>query len=153
MRSKGQFHRRRRGNAILEMAVVLPMLMFLAMGMAEYGQYMYVANVFESAARDVARFTITSNATQGDPVAAATRTFAAANITFNPSWMTIYDDSLMGSPVITDVSQMTAGNNFRVIIQVPYNQIPSSYRPLFQMTGIGIGSGKMMLGRCGAVKG
>ncbi len=35
------------GNAILEMALVLPLLIVLAMGMVEFGQYFYLKQAFE----------------------------------------------------------------------------------------------------------
>jgi Flp pilus assembly protein TadG len=46
----------RRANALIEMAIVLPVLSFLSLGLAEFGQYFYINNAFEAAARDAARF-------------------------------------------------------------------------------------------------
>ena len=151
MRPRAHLKRFRSGNAVLEMVLVLPALIFVGMGVAEFGQYMYVENLFESAARDVARYSVPTTAVQGDPVTAATRTLAQANIAFNASWMTIYDDG-NSFAVVTDVSQVKAGNAITVVIQVPYYLVPHVYRPLYQITGVGIGNGKVVMGKSTGVK-
>ena len=46
--------RRRGGNSTLEMCLVLPVLLSIAFGVVEFGQYLYVKHCFESAARDAA---------------------------------------------------------------------------------------------------
>jgi len=140
----------RSANALIEMAIAMPVLIALGLGMAEFGQFFYIKNVFETAARDVARFSILSTAQQSDPVTYATAAFARANITFQPSWMTILDASTV--TVVTDVSQVPAGHALTVIIQQYYDQIPGMYRPLYQMTGQGIANGKKVLGLCTMVK-
>ncbi len=42
----------RRGNAVLEMALVLPILLLLAFGMVEFGYFFYVKNNLQGAARE-----------------------------------------------------------------------------------------------------
>jgi Flp pilus assembly protein TadG len=140
----------RSANALIEMAIAMPVLIGLAMGMAEFGQFFYIKNTFETAARDVARFSVLSTAQQSDPVTYATAAFARANITFQPSWMTMLDASTV--TVVTDVSQVPAGHALTVIVQQYYDQIPGVYRPLYQMTGQGIANGKKVLGLCTMVK-
>jgi Flp pilus assembly protein TadG len=133
------------------MALVLPVLLYLAMGMAEFGQYFYIKTAFQSAARDVARASILSTAASTDPVTTATRTLSYANVTFNSAWMTITD--VTGTSVaVTDVSQVAPGHALQVMIQVPYNLIPNVYRPLNQISGQGIRNGKLMYGECTMVR-
>lgn len=47
--------RRYRGNAAVEFALVLPLLMLLLLGMLDWGHYFYVAQVVTNAAREGAR--------------------------------------------------------------------------------------------------
>jgi hypothetical protein len=139
------------GNAIIEMAIVLPVLTFMTMGMAEFGQYFYINNAFEAAAREAARFAIPANAAKGDPAAAATTALAAAGITFNPSWMTI-DDYSYSIGTITDCSTVPMGHMLIITITTNYSSLPGVYRPLSALTGIGVGSGKVILAQCTMVK-
>jgi Flp pilus assembly protein TadG len=142
---------RRQGNSIIEMAFVLQILLWLAMGMAEFGQYFYIKSAFQAAARDVARASILATAVQTDPATVATRTLGFANVTFNPSWMTITD--ITSSPVtVTNVSTIPAGHALQFTITTNYAAIPTVYRPLSQITGKGIGTGKVMTGTCCMIK-
>jgi Flp pilus assembly protein TadG len=142
----------RRGNSLIEMSLVLPVLLWLAMGMGEFGQYFYIKSTFQAAARDVARASILATAVQADPAATATRTLGYANVTFNSSWMTITDVTSTPATTVTDVSQVAPGHALQVTIQVTYNLIPNVYRPLNQITGQGIQNGKVMTGQCTMIK-
>jgi Flp pilus assembly protein TadG len=133
------------------MAIVLQLLLSLAMGMAEFGQYFYIKSTFQSAARDAARAAILASANTTDPATAATRTLGYANVTFNPSWMTMTNVTSTPS-TITDVTQVAPGQAIQVTIQVTYDQIPSVYRPLYQLTGQGIRNGKLMIGQCTMIR-
>jgi Flp pilus assembly protein TadG len=142
---------RRQGNSIIEMAFVLNILLWLAMGMAEFGQYFYIKSAFQAAARDVARASILATAVKGDPATTATRTLGFANVTFDSSWMTITD--ITSTPVtVTDVSTVPAGHALQITITTNYSAIPTVYRPLSQITGKGIGTGKVMTGSCCMIK-
>jgi len=143
--------RSRRGTAMMELAIAVPLLLFLAFGMTEYGQYFYFRTGFESAARDAARFAIPATAQLGDPVSAATRTLAASNITFNPSWMTIIDVS-NGNATVTDVSAIASGHLLTCTIQTTYYPLPGVCRPLHSFTGFGITNSKLVSGQCSMVK-
>ena len=141
----------RRATSIIEMAIVLQVLLWLAMGMAEFGQYFYIKSAFQSAARDVARASIMATALQTDPATTATRTLSYANVTYNPAWMTIVD--VTSTPTtVTDVSQVAPGHALQFTIKVTYDQIPNVYRPLNQITGQGIKNGKQMIGQCTMIK-
>ena len=54
--------RARRGGAVLEMAILAPVLIYLSFGAVEYGYFMYVKNTVFSAARDGARAAIARDA-------------------------------------------------------------------------------------------
>jgi Flp pilus assembly protein TadG len=142
---------RRRGTAVMETAIVLPMLLFMAFGLAEFGQYFFIASTFEAAARDAARVSIMSTAQQGDPATAATRTLGYSNITFNSSWLTIIDIS-NSSATVTDVSTIAPGHLLTFTIQTTYYLLPGACRPLYQFTGFGITNSKTVTGQCSMIK-
>jgi Flp pilus assembly protein TadG len=58
--------RERRGNVVLETALVLPVLLMLAMGAAEYGYFFYVKATLQGAARSGARAAIVPGATNAN---------------------------------------------------------------------------------------
>jgi len=58
--------RARSGNAILDMALVLPLLIGLTFGAVEYGYALYIKHSLQAAAREGARAAIVSGATATD---------------------------------------------------------------------------------------
>ena len=146
------------GNAIIEMALVLPALMFLAMGMVEFGQFFYTKNAFQQAARDACRASIMPNAKQADPYTAATAALAAAGVTFQNSWLTVTDITPgawggTGTGNVTDVSTVSAGHAITVAITTTYGSLPNAVRPLYAISGgIGIPSNRAIAGSSTGLK-
>jgi Flp pilus assembly protein TadG len=140
----------RRANAILEMVMVLPLLLFLGLGMAEFGEYFYVSNLFASACRDAARAAIPAAAIKTDPATAATRTLAQGNIVFTASMMTMVN--VMTGTTVTDVSTLAAGQGLQVTLTANYSHLPVAYRPFYNYTGKGIGNNKVIICKCTMVK-
>jgi Flp pilus assembly protein TadG len=132
------------------MAIVFPLLIFIVFGMTEFAQFFYVKNGFQEAAAEVARMSVPASAVQGDTTLAATNALKRINVTFNSSWLTIID--LTNFTVVTDVSTIPRGDVFTVIIQQNYSAIPGTYRPLNQISGQGIGNGKLISGQSTVVK-
>ena len=62
--------RRRSGNALLDMAFVLPILLALTFGAVEYGYAIYVKHALQGAAREGARVAMLAGATQAQVQAA-----------------------------------------------------------------------------------
>ena len=150
--------RARGGNAIIEMALVFPVLIYLGLGMVEFGQFFYVKNAFQQAARDAGRAAIMPGADQPDPYTAARATLAAAGITFQNAWLTITDitpggfGSAFGSTNVTDCSTVTTGHAMTVTVTTTYMNLPGSVRPLYSTTGTGIGNGRTVAGQCLVLK-
>ncbi len=69
---------RRRGNAVLDMALVMPVLLYLAFGTVEFGYYFYVKHTMQGAAREGARAAIVSGATSSDVTTAVSGVMTAA---------------------------------------------------------------------------
>jgi Flp pilus assembly protein TadG len=143
--------RHRRGSTVLQTAIVLPALLYMVFGAVEFGQFFYIRHCFVAAARDAARAASLATAVKADPANRATATLAQANVMFNSSWMTIVDITNANSTV-TDCSTVPVGDKMQVTIQCAYSQIPNAFRPLYSMTGYGIGAGKTCRGQCEVIK-
>ncbi len=131
--------------------MVLPILLCMVFGAVEFGEFFFIRHCFVAAARDAARAACLAGAAKTDPATSATSTLSQANVTFNPAWMTIVDIT-HSSSTVTDCSAVDPGDKLQVTIQCPYNQIPGAFRPLYAMTGQGIGSGKTCSGQCELIK-
>src|SRR4051812_16872520 len=76
---------RRRGNAVLEAALVLPILLALAFGTVEFGHFFYCKHTFQGAARDGARVAILSSSTNTSVTTAVANTMTAAGFLNTPT--------------------------------------------------------------------
>jgi len=70
--------RRRSGNALLDMAFVLPILLALTFGAVEYGYAIYVKHALQGAAREGARASIVAGATAAQVQAAVDNSMQTA---------------------------------------------------------------------------
>jgi Flp pilus assembly protein TadG len=143
---------RTRGTAVMEMAIAFPILLSLSFGLCEFGQYMYIKHCFEAAARDAMRVGILSTASQSQVTSTLTSTLAQANVTYNSAWLTITDLGPSGSGTVTDVSTVAAGDELELKLSATYSTIPNAVRPLYSMTGVGIGPTKVVVGECTMIK-
>jgi Flp pilus assembly protein TadG len=144
--------RRTRGTAIMELAIAFPVLLAITFGLCEFGQYMYIKHCFEGAARDAMREAILATATQTQVTSTITSTLSQANVTYNSSWLTITDLGPGFSGTVTDVSTVAAGDELTLKLSATYSTIPCAVRPLYSMTGVGIGPTKTVVGECTMIK-
>jgi len=77
-RTRPQRPRFRSGNAVLDMALVMPLLIGLTFGACEYGYALYVKHSLQAAAREGARAAIVSGATAQDVQDAVDNSMLAA---------------------------------------------------------------------------
>lgn len=70
----------RRGSAVLDAALVLPILLALTFGTVEYGHYFYWKHMLQGAAREGARSAITPSAVNADVITAVNTSMNAAGI-------------------------------------------------------------------------
>src|SRR5215211_6661755 len=70
--------RPRSGNAVLDMALVLPLLIALTFGAVEYGYALYIKHSLQAAAREGARAAIVAGATATEVQTAVDSSMAAA---------------------------------------------------------------------------
>ena len=69
-----------RGNAVIEAALVLPILLYLAFGTVEFGYFFYVKNNVQGAAREGVRAAIPPGATNTDVTSAISSQMTAAGL-------------------------------------------------------------------------
>jgi Flp pilus assembly protein TadG len=78
IRTRPQRPRFRSGNAVLDMALVMPLLIGLTFGACEYGYALYVKHSLQAAAREGARAAIVNGATATDVQTAVDDSMLAA---------------------------------------------------------------------------
>jgi len=111
-------NRRTRGLAILETALILPLLFVLVMGVIEYGWLFFKNQQVSAAARTACRFGITAPATTAETLAMCDTQMTKANL---------------GSSGYTKTStpcEVLAGTSVTVTITVPYSNIKLTGFPL-----------------------
>jgi Flp pilus assembly protein TadG len=131
--------RRRAGGAVLEAILVLPVLMYLAFGVVEFGQYFYVKHALEGAARDGCRAFIVGGATLTDVQNAVNAAMSAANLAGSGYTIVTKD----GSTTLTsgNYTIAVAGDAITVTVSCTWGTAGQGYRPW----GL-IGSSKQVVG-------
>ncbi len=87
-----------RGGSLIELVLVLPILLSLSFGIAEYGYYFYVKNTMLGAARNGARQAILSTATNTTVTSAISSTMTAAGLQNTGYTVTTSPASMTGLP-------------------------------------------------------
>lgn len=128
--------RRRRGNAVLEMALTLGILLNLTFGTIEFGHFFYVKNSLQGAAREGARASIPPGATNSDVTTAVTNALTAAGLTTSNFTIAIRNSTDTAN---LDVASQTSGTSVMVKVTGTWGTV--GLRPL----GL-IGSSKVVLG-------
>jgi Flp pilus assembly protein TadG len=129
--------RRSWGGSVLEAAIIVPILVSLAFGMAEFSYFFFVKHTLEGAAREGARNAITPSATNATATAAATSSLTAAGGSGWGASIAITDTS--GNAVT--VANVTAGTAIQVTVTCTWSTV--GVHPL----GIIPGS-KQVIGTC-----
>jgi len=117
---------RRRGNGVLEAALVLPILLAFSMGMVEFGQYFYAKHTIQAAARDGARTAILSSATHSQAQQAVSNTMGSANFGSSTYTLTFTDPTT--STTISNIASVTKGSGIKVTVTANYGAV--GVRPL-----------------------
>ena len=130
---------RRSGGAVLETVLVLPVLLYLAFGIVEFGYYFYVKHSLEGAARDGCRAFIASGATLTDVTNSVNAAMSAANLS-SSGYTTVTQD---GATTLNAGNYTTAvaGDTITVTVSCVWGTAGSGYRPWAL-----IGSAKTVVG-------
>jgi Flp pilus assembly protein TadG len=136
--------RMRRGNAVLDAALVFPILLSLTFGTVEFGYYFYVKHTLQGAAREGCRAGITPTGTDTDVTAAVVASLKAAGLqtsstTLDTSKFTLKIESPLGTTVSS--AALSTGSTLYVTVQGTWGTLGSGFRPLAL-----IGSSKVVVG-------
>lgn len=122
----------RRGTALVEMALVLPIFMMVTLGIVEFGRAMMVSQLVTNGAREGARQAIIDGATNAN-VKSTIETFMqqSANVAPGDLVITITVTPAPGNPDPgNQVASTSSGDLIQVMIDVPFNKvsfIPGNY--------------------------
>lgn len=119
--------RRRRGNGVLEAALVLPVLMAMSLGMVEFGQFFYMKHSIQGASRDGARRAILGSTTHTNASNAVKNAMTAAGVTDATKYKVAFQNA-QTSASITDVAAVTKGTAIKVTVTATAGAV--SVRPL-----------------------
>src|SRR5438552_3487535 len=119
--NKIERRRRFRGSAVLDAALVFPILLSLTFGTIEYGYYFYVKHSLQGAAREGARAAITPTAVNSDVTTAVSNAISVAGLSSSGYTTTL-------SP--SNVSGVAAGTSITVTITCTWGTVGSGFRPL-----------------------
>jgi Flp pilus assembly protein TadG len=109
----------RRGNAVLEAALVLPILLALAFGTVEFGHYFYIKHNLQGAASAGVRAALPTGAKNSDVTAAVSEVLTASGL--QSSGYTV-------STSPSDVSSAAAGAKITVTVSCSWGTV--GVRPL-----------------------
>lgn len=73
--------RNRRGNAVVEMALILPILLLMVFGITEFGRAWMTVNVMYTASREGARLAVVTGPSVPDVETRVTEVMSAAHLT------------------------------------------------------------------------
>lgn len=105
---------RYRGNALVEAALVLPVLMSVAFGTIEYGYFFFVKHTLEGAAREGARAGIVATAANADVTAAVANVMSAAGFGSGQYAVSVTPSSVSG---------VTAGTAVKVTVTCSWGTV------------------------------
>jgi Flp pilus assembly protein TadG len=124
--------RNRRGSAVLDAALVFPILLSLTFGTVEFGYYFYIKHTLQGAAREGCRDAITGDGTTGVNTTVAQCLKAAGLQTsatvVDTTKFTLKIEYPLGSTC--DPTTVTAGNPIYVTVQGTWGTLGSGFRPL-----------------------
>jgi Flp pilus assembly protein TadG len=123
--------RRRRGNAVIEAALVLPILLALAFGTVEFGHFFFCKHTMQGAARDGARVAILSGSTNSSVTTAVGNTMTSAGFTSGEYAVTITNATT--SATIGNVGTVATGTPIKVNVSATWSTI--GLRPMRMISG------------------
>ena len=135
--------RRRRGSAVMDAALVFPMLIMLTFGSVEFGYFFFAKHTFQGAAREGARAAITPGATNTEVIARVSEAMTAAGFASGQ-----YTVSIRNGTDTADVNVNTAAPTTSILVRVqsPWNTV-RIMTPLLLGTTKSDGTPRMVVGQ------
>jgi Flp pilus assembly protein TadG len=139
---------RRAGGSMIEMVFCFQVLLFLAFGMVEFGQFFYIRHAFSSAVRDGARVaTLPTTTSQTAVNTAINNTLTAAGVNqYIASWLTVTSSSDGTTYSAINWSTVGHGDAICLVLSTNYSGLSMALRPFNSATGghFGIASTKVL---------
>lgn len=107
---------RRRGSAVMDAALVFPVLISLTFGSIDFGYFFYVKHTLQGAAREGARASITPGSTNSEVTTAVQQVMTAAG--FVPAKYTV---SIRNATDTADMNVSTATAGTGILVKVSAN--------------------------------
>ena len=118
---------RRRGGALLEAALVLPILFAFGFGAFEFGYFIFLKQAVQGAAREGARSAILPTATAAKVNAAVGTAMTAAGLDGTGYTVRILNGTSEGT---VDPATATPQTPIRVVVSCPWSSIAQGLRPM-----------------------
>lgn len=128
--------RRDRGQGLVEFALVLPIFLLVLFGIIDLGRYVYVANAFNQAAREAARYGSVEQWSYACPAGVTspdrltcTQQVARDRMAAAPAYYTVTATCTTDGTTSVAAPACRAGNLLRVVVKTP--AAPASQRFTF----------------------
>jgi Flp pilus assembly protein TadG len=130
--ANGRVNRRRRGSAVLDAALVFPILLSLTFGAIEYGYYFFIKNTLQGAAREGCRAGIVLNNTNTDVTTAVAGYLKAAGLNSSTTTLDAKFTLKIESPsgTNTNVNTLSAGSALYITVQGSWGTLGQGFRPM-----------------------
>ncbi len=106
------------GAVIVEMAVILPVLLVIIMGIIEFGRAMMVANLLTTAAREGAREAALPDRNNTEIIAVVVNRLTSSSIPISSNDVTVEVNS-----VVTNASNAISGDTLTVTVTTTYGAV------------------------------
>jgi Flp pilus assembly protein TadG len=122
----------RRGSAVLDAALVFPILLLLTFGTVEYGYYFFIKHTMQGAAREGCRAGIVLNNSSTDVTTAVATYLKAAGLNAGSTSLdakyTLKIEYPQGTTI--NASALSAGSALFVTLQAQWGTIGQGFRPM-----------------------
>ena len=121
---KARTPRLRAGAAMVEIAVVVPVLLLFLLGIVEYGRLMQVSNVTTNASREGARYAAQSDTTV-DKVTTYTKDYLAAATVPNSAVKSVTVEQYIAGnwAAVANLSTVIQGTPVRVRVDIDFGKV------------------------------
>ena len=118
-------HCDRKGAAVVEFAIVLPLIALILLGSIDVGQSIYVAQVVNEASREAARQAARFDTTSEDVVRTTVRSFSRNNFAgMSDAAVDVSFTNSAGDPIASgDLSAISSGSALSVQVALQYDSV------------------------------
>lgn len=131
----------RKGAAVVELAVVLPFLMLLVLGICELGQSLRVSSILSEAGRNACAAASAPGASNSEVISQVTTALANAGLSTNTASVTVYVNGAAGA----DISTSNRYDKITVTVSVPWQSVNLSGTSAFFLSSTTLSNTTTML--------